>query len=322
MTQQQPQTHRTQEATSGIKTSRGARKPPPHFLCALTNQVMVEPMLSKYGNRFERAAILGWLQDQGNDHCPVTKKPLRQSNLISDTSMRFKIQMWLKNVGSCNAPLGNEEFNHSGANESNSNDQQTTCDVNRACTALPLPQRFVCPITKKLMVDPVMTKTGINYERSAIIQVLQTVGCICPVTGKRLAPSGVIANCKLAREISAWQHQQQCCSARKATTVSGGGADHGDRTTIPSIPKYSFAGSNARKPKRANADDTPAAPPVSFFLDTTAFSEISCVRQQKQQQQQLQRQHQQCGGDQERQDEEIVELGQVLEDVLKTLAIE
>ena len=65
---------------------------PHHFVCPLTLEIMTDPLHSKYGHDFERAAILDWL-DQ-NDTCPITRQPLSPSMLISNTSLRLRIHAW------------------------------------------------------------------------------------------------------------------------------------------------------------------------------------------------------------------------------------
>jgi hypothetical protein len=46
---------------------------PQEFVCALTNEIMKEPMVSRYGTHFEHDAIMDWLK-KGNNYCPATGK--------------------------------------------------------------------------------------------------------------------------------------------------------------------------------------------------------------------------------------------------------
>jgi hypothetical protein len=46
---------------------------PEEFVCALTKEIMKEPMISRYGIHYEYDAIMDWLQ-KGNQYCPVTGK--------------------------------------------------------------------------------------------------------------------------------------------------------------------------------------------------------------------------------------------------------
>ncbi len=42
-----------------------------HFVCPLTLEILREPVNTIYGHKFERKAILGWLQDHST--CPLTQ---------------------------------------------------------------------------------------------------------------------------------------------------------------------------------------------------------------------------------------------------------
>ena len=44
---------------------------PEEFFCEMTKKIMRDPMVSRYGNHFEREAILKWIND-GNHYCPVS----------------------------------------------------------------------------------------------------------------------------------------------------------------------------------------------------------------------------------------------------------
>jgi hypothetical protein len=146
---------------------------------------MKDPMMSRYGNHFERAAILDWL-NQGNNFCPVTGNPLRPSNLISDKTLQWKIDYWAKKHG--------VEFD----------EYKTSDELPLGYVSLPQ-ERFICPLTNDVMEDPVMTREGLNFERKAILKWLDENGDVCPVTKKSLRVSGLVANGKLQWEIRQWQ---------------------------------------------------------------------------------------------------------------------
>ena len=68
---------------------------PHEFICPLTMSVMRDPVMTKHGHNFERDAIYKWIaRDTGL--CPVTRKPLRLSDIITHHSLRCKIQVWQK----------------------------------------------------------------------------------------------------------------------------------------------------------------------------------------------------------------------------------
>lgn len=141
--------------------------------------------MSRYGNSFDRKAILEWLEE-GNDFCPVTGKPLRPSSLVSNKSLDWKIRCWLHEHG-LDAPDHEEpEFLH---------------DFHGFVTVTPA--MFICPLVKKPMVDPVMTHEGQNFERKTILKHLAGSDK-CPVTGNPLAPHDLVSNHNLKHEILAY----------------------------------------------------------------------------------------------------------------------
>jgi U-box domain len=66
---------------------------PTAFVCPLTLEVMRDPVVSRYGQSYERSAILQWLA-AGNTTCPMTRQPMRMSDLISNQLLRLKIRRW------------------------------------------------------------------------------------------------------------------------------------------------------------------------------------------------------------------------------------
>lgn len=68
-------------------------EPPSEFICALTMDLMTDPVVSRYGQSFERSAIIHWLA-RGNDTCPMTRRPLKLSDLITNHRLRAQIRRW------------------------------------------------------------------------------------------------------------------------------------------------------------------------------------------------------------------------------------
>lgn len=71
-------------------------KAPNHFICPLTLQVMRDPVLSRYGQNYERNAILEWLTSSQAHHgsCPLTRRPLELRGLVSNHNLRRQIRQW------------------------------------------------------------------------------------------------------------------------------------------------------------------------------------------------------------------------------------
>ena len=138
-----------------------------------------------------------WMND-GNNYCPVTGNPLRPSNLISDPTLQWKIQYWAKKT------LGRDLAEES----KNAVERQMDYDENVLDLTgfISLPEKkFICPLTKDVMVDPVMTKTGFNFERKALEDWLDKNGSVCPISSEPLYPSGIVGNKKLQWDIRQWQ---------------------------------------------------------------------------------------------------------------------
>jgi hypothetical protein len=76
-------------------------------------------------------------------------------------------------------------------------------------TAIVPDDRFICPLTKDLMKEPMMSRHGHNFERYIILSKIQLNGFVCPISGKPLRPSDLVSNRKLQTEIQQWQQQQQ-----------------------------------------------------------------------------------------------------------------
>jgi hypothetical protein len=160
--------------------------PPSDFTCPITKKLMVDPVVSPQGINFERSAILKWTQD-GNKFCPVTSAPLRLESLRTSTALQWKIKYF-------------QMKHNTSSDESDKPEQEPTNVV--------IPQNMMCPLTKKVMVDPVMTKYGHNYERAAIIKWIGVRGEVCPMTGKPLSfSSGIVTNSKLSWKIVNWERK-------------------------------------------------------------------------------------------------------------------
>jgi hypothetical protein len=81
-----------------MATDESAVEIPPDFICPITLQVMVAPLMTRTGLNFERAAIFGWLE-QGSGSCPLTRKPLTASDLIPNRRLKTRICIWRANNG-------------------------------------------------------------------------------------------------------------------------------------------------------------------------------------------------------------------------------
>jgi hypothetical protein len=67
-----------------------------------------------------------------------------------------------------------------------------------------IPEEFLCPITQELMINPLMSRTGINYEKSAIMEWISKHNHTCPMTRLPLRACDLVHNRKLQSKICTW----------------------------------------------------------------------------------------------------------------------
>jgi hypothetical protein len=67
---------------------------PDEFICPLTLEIMVSPVMTRTGHSFERSAILAWLQRTGQ--CPLTRKQMKLRDLAPNHALASRIQQWKK----------------------------------------------------------------------------------------------------------------------------------------------------------------------------------------------------------------------------------
>lgn len=56
------------------------------------------------------------------------------------------------------------------------------------------PAEFVCPLSQRVMYDPVIVSSGQTYERAFILRWLADGHAACPKTSQNLDPSAIVAN--------------------------------------------------------------------------------------------------------------------------------
>ena len=67
---------------------------PDNFICPLTLECMVTPMMSRTGHNFERASIVQWIKETGSH--PLTRQPMTLRDLVPNPALREQIQGWKK----------------------------------------------------------------------------------------------------------------------------------------------------------------------------------------------------------------------------------
>jgi U-box domain len=91
---------------------------PSEFVCPITMEIMIQPVLSRYGYTFERSTIIKWIDNSGG-YCPITRKPLRLRDLIPNAQLGEKIAFWM---WSNHLPMFQRQKRpHSAANDRSNN---------------------------------------------------------------------------------------------------------------------------------------------------------------------------------------------------------
>eukprot|EP01006_Ploeotia_vitrea_P026318 TRINITY_DN59293_c0_g1_i1.p1 TRINITY_DN59293_c0_g1~~TRINITY_DN59293_c0_g1_i1.p1 ORF type:complete len:696 (-),score=49.93 TRINITY_DN59293_c0_g1_i1:1163-3220(-) len=65
---------------------------PPAYLCSLTKQLLVDPVISPYGDVFEREVIMDHLSE--STRCPITNQELYEHDLVPDSVLKEEISRW------------------------------------------------------------------------------------------------------------------------------------------------------------------------------------------------------------------------------------
>ena len=90
-----------------------------------------------------------------------------------------------------------------------------------------IPSRFICPLTLELMTDPMMTRSGHNFERSAIITWLEQSDK-SPLTREPLHLRNLVRNRSLQLEIRVWKYKVE---RQQQLQSKDGDAEDKDETT-------------------------------------------------------------------------------------------
>lgn len=84
----------------------------------------------------------------------------------------------------------------------------------------PLYDTFFCPLTKKVMEDPVTVESGVTYERSAITQWFEKFAdeaeLVCPKSGQTLKSRNVNSNVAFKATIDEWKERNEAARIKVA----------------------------------------------------------------------------------------------------------
>jgi hypothetical protein len=70
-----------------------AQDVPEEFLCPITQELMISPLMSRTGINYEKSAIMEWISEHNNT-CPMTRQPLRACDLVHNRNLQSRICIW------------------------------------------------------------------------------------------------------------------------------------------------------------------------------------------------------------------------------------
>ena len=86
-----------QDTIDEVATLAAASVMPEEFICPITLERMVDPVIASDGHSYERAGIRRSLQRPGEPTSPLTGLPLASTQLIPNIALRQLIENWLEN---------------------------------------------------------------------------------------------------------------------------------------------------------------------------------------------------------------------------------
>ncbi len=116
-----------------------------------------------------------------------------------------------------------------------------------------VPEEYICPLTKKIMIDPLVNRFGVSYERAAIIDHITNQGKpFCPKTKQPLTAKDLIPNVKLRLEIVTYREK----TLGEDTTTNN--EDEDAIREVECIRAMTYAFSPPKKPKKVIFTGSPS----------------------------------------------------------------
>jgi hypothetical protein len=82
---------RVQAVIARVRSDEARPYEPDHFICPITHQLMLDPVLSKYGDTYERDAIERLINERGID---IYRRPLTTAELYQNRSLQQAIEYY------------------------------------------------------------------------------------------------------------------------------------------------------------------------------------------------------------------------------------
>jgi len=133
---------------------------PAEFYCPITCELMKDPLMSRMGQNFERRAILQWLQEHHNT-CPMTRQPLRVSDLYPNAALQSRIRGWCAVHG---VSLGSGRTPSSSCRGSDDSDDDD--DYDGDCLKRPEDILITCMISDIIKMPSEKKENSTSTQRS------------------------------------------------------------------------------------------------------------------------------------------------------------
>lgn len=83
-------------------TKTALLEPPAHFVCPISLDIMIDPVVIETGVTFDRRSIEWWLLRSSCPRCPATNQALRpDARCVPNLAVRCQILDWLQQQGEC-----------------------------------------------------------------------------------------------------------------------------------------------------------------------------------------------------------------------------
>jgi len=142
------------------------------FICPITAEFMVDPVVDPEGNSYERVAIETWLARHGTS--PITRKPLRVSDLAPNRALKEAIEQERRRV----APV--QESKRSESKSESKMDVQAKADHSAASS--PLPPANISMVFSHTAVDQALAMVSVTTADLNIRGPID-VCCVVDISG-------------------------------------------------------------------------------------------------------------------------------------------
>jgi len=93
------------------------------------------------------------------------------------------------------------------------------------------PVEFCCPISRSVMVDPVIATDGKTYERKEILRWLENNNT-SPFTKQPMSSRDLKENLELKQQISLWLAEKSSLNSKKSEIISETKSSHKENDTL------------------------------------------------------------------------------------------